>query len=237
MSSSNSSSSAVALPAPLISRLLKETRQLSSQSTAGISCSAVGASGTEFHATILGPIDSPYAGGVFHLSVRIPLRYPFEPPNLTFLTRLHHPNIDSSGRICLDLLNAAPKGSWKPSVNILGLLTALQSLLQSPNPEDPLMHEISAQFKNNYPQFEREAKRQTACYANNQQQLEETVSTTATAAAAAASVAAASDSSRNTASNERESNPTAQQSAAASATAEQINDTATAAPKSKRSKH
>lgn len=45
-------------------------------------------------------------------------RYPFEPPKVTFCTKIYHPNIDDQGRICLDLLKLPPNGSWKPSHNI-----------------------------------------------------------------------------------------------------------------------
>ena len=58
---------------------------------------------------IEGPADSPYEGGRFRLEVSIPSRYPFEPPSVRFLTPIYHPNIDSAGRICLDLLNMPPK--------------------------------------------------------------------------------------------------------------------------------
>ena len=55
-------------------------------------------------ASIMGPDDSPYQGGVFFLKIEFPSDYPFKPPKVTFTTRIYHPNVNSNGSICLDIL-------------------------------------------------------------------------------------------------------------------------------------
>ena len=58
----------------------------------------------EWTATVTGPDDSPYAGGVFFLNIRFPTDYPFKPPKIAFTTRIYHCNVNSNGSICLDIL-------------------------------------------------------------------------------------------------------------------------------------
>jgi ubiquitin-protein ligase len=88
----------------------------------------------QFHwqATIMGPVshrpqpllakhvltfhqgDSPYSGGVFFLAIHFPTDYPFKPPKVNFTTRIYHPNINSNGSICLDIL----RDQWSPALTI-----------------------------------------------------------------------------------------------------------------------
>lgn len=85
-----------------------------------------------FHlqAAIEGPPGSP--GGHFSLEIHFPDCYPFWPPKITFITRIFHPNIDSAGNICMDILH----GKWAPSLSMARLLFSICSILY-----DPLMDE------------------------------------------------------------------------------------------------
>jgi ubiquitin-conjugating enzyme E2 D/E len=62
----------------------------------------------------MGPSDSPYSGGVFFLSIHFPTDYPFKPPKVNFTTKIYHPNINSNGSICLDIL----RDQWSPALTI-----------------------------------------------------------------------------------------------------------------------
>ncbi|XP_024073707.1 ubiquitin-conjugating enzyme E2 T-like isoform X1 [Terrapene carolina triunguis] len=127
----------------------------------------------DLRAQILGGTNTPYDKGVFNLEVVVPERYPFEPPKIRFLTPIYHPNIDSAGRICLDVLRLPPKGAWRPSLNISTLLTSIQLLMSEPNPDDPLMADISSEYKYNKEVFIRNAKQWTEKHASQQKRSEE----------------------------------------------------------------
>jgi len=105
-------------------------------------------------ATIIGPSDSPYEGGVFFLEIHFPNDYPFKPPKVKFLTKVYHPNVASSGAICLDIL----KDEWSPALTVSKVLLSICSLLTDPNPDDPLVPEIAQLFKTDRKAYEENAR-------------------------------------------------------------------------------
>ncbi|XP_030211735.1 ubiquitin-conjugating enzyme E2 T isoform X2 [Gadus morhua] len=126
------------------SRLKRELQMLSTEPPPGITCWQPEDQVDELRAQIVGGDGTPYEGGLFTLEIKVPERYPFEPPNIRFLTPIYHPNIDNAGRICHDGLKLPPKGAWRPSLNISTILTSIQLLMAEPNPDDPLMADIGS---------------------------------------------------------------------------------------------
>ncbi|XP_063585718.1 ubiquitin-conjugating enzyme E2 T-like [Penaeus indicus] len=94
-------------------------------------------------------------------------RYPFHPPKVRFLTKIYHPNIDSAGRICLDILKLPPSGGWRPAHNLSSILTSIRLLMASPNPNDPLMTDIAEEYQFKKSQYEATAKEWTAKFAKS----------------------------------------------------------------------
>lgn len=70
---------------------------------------------TNLVGTFPGPADTAYAGAKYSLKIKIPVRYPFQPPEISFITRVWHPNVSSvtvrsrrcrTGRTCALWLTA-----------------------------------------------------------------------------------------------------------------------------------
>lgn len=116
----------------------------------------------DWEATIMGPENSVYEGGVFKLSIKFPQRYPFKPPKCKFITKIYHPNVNMGGGICLDIL----KNQWSPALTITKVLLSICSLLTDPNPDDPLEPEVARQYKDARLEFDLTAREWTTVYAS-----------------------------------------------------------------------
>uniref|UniRef100_A0A672UHR5 E2 ubiquitin-conjugating enzyme n=2 Tax=Psittaciformes TaxID=9223 RepID=A0A672UHR5_STRHB len=140
---------------------LQELSDLQRDPPAHCSAGPVGDDLFHWQATIMGPPDSAYQGGVFFLTVHFPTDYPFKPPKIAFTTKIYHPNINSNGSICLDIL----RSQWSPALTVSKVLLSICSLLCDPNPDDPLVPDIAQIYKSDKEKYNRHAREWTQKYA------------------------------------------------------------------------
>ncbi|KAK4048464.1 Ubiquitin-conjugating enzyme E2 1 [Microbotryomycetes sp. JL221] len=142
----------------------------------GISLQVVGNQDelTHFAATFPGPVGTSYEGGTFKVDIEAPAKYPFEPLKMKFATKVYHPNVSSStGFICLDIL----KTSWSPVYTLRTCLVSLQSLLSTPEPNDPQDAEVAKHYLTDRQSFDQTAKYWTQVYAGAKPTLTQQQST------------------------------------------------------------
>jgi ubiquitin-conjugating enzyme E2 D/E len=142
-------------------RLYKELEELTNNPPTNCSAGVIDDDLYHWQATILGPENSPYEGGVFYLRINFPQDYPFKPPQVSFITKIYHCNINDTGSICLDIL----KEHWSPALTISKVLLSICSMMDDQNPKDPLMLDAANLYIHNKEQFMENAKAYTLRYA------------------------------------------------------------------------
>jgi len=142
-------------------RIQKELEEIQRDPPAGCSAGPVKDDIFNWEGVIFGPTGTPYEGGVFRLGIRFPTEYPFKQPHVQFNTKIYHPNINSAGGICLDIL----KNQWSPALTISKVLLSILSLLNDANPSDPLSPDIAALYKSDRAAYDTNAREWTRLYA------------------------------------------------------------------------
>ena len=122
----------------------------------------VGGNLRHYRGWILGPANSPYKDRFFHLEIRLPDDYPFEPPIARFITPVWHPNITpSTGEICNDILKISgeSKYTWSPGSDIVSVVMNLIAMLGGVfNINSPLNEVAANDYLKSKKKFEEKAR-------------------------------------------------------------------------------
>ncbi|ODQ80874.1 hypothetical protein BABINDRAFT_161067 [Babjeviella inositovora NRRL Y-12698] len=104
---------------------------------------------------VRGPEETPYYGGYYKLTLKLPADYPQSAPRATFITKIFHPNVNySSGDVCVDTL----KKTWSTEISICDVLSIIRCLLIEPNPESALNEDAGKLLLEDFESFEKTAR-------------------------------------------------------------------------------
>ena len=156
-----------------LERLKKEFNELQSApilSIGGTVCLQEEGNYYKWRATLMGPIDSLYAGGLFYIELLFPNDYPNKGPEIRFLTPIYHLNVNSkdlSSYGCpIGLVKPSFTLWWKPSTTIREILMKLFSIFYLTNPESAWDLEMANEYKYNKALYDLKARYFTKKYAN-----------------------------------------------------------------------
>jgi len=142
-------------------RLKSELKGLLMDPPEGIRACPLDNSLSYWQASIKGPPECPYEGGLFFLHLEIPKSYPMRPPIPKFVTRIFHPNVSYHGDIGMDML----RHNWSLALTIPKVLVSIQSLLTDPYCEISMEPEIAQLCDSDREEFDRIAREWTVKYA------------------------------------------------------------------------
>lgn len=85
------------------------------------------------------PDEGFYEGGHFRFELEFNENYPIEPPTARCLSKIFHPNIDTRGKICLNIL----REDWSPALDLQSIIIGIVFLFSEVSGKDPLNKEAA----------------------------------------------------------------------------------------------
>jgi ubiquitin-protein ligase len=110
---------------------------------------------------IKGPESTPYNNGVWLMTITFPITFPRDPPNIRFVTKILHCNINSYGRVCHSILDR----NWSSQTRIKTVLDCIYGLLLAPDVDDPLDSTLALARADDSGSYEGKIIAHTAAYA------------------------------------------------------------------------
>lgn len=149
------------LSSSVMHRLAKEVRDLSKRPEEGIEVIVNDDNLADIQAEYTGPAGTPYAGGRFRMRLQLGSDFPSLPPKGFFITKIFHPNVSTSGEICVNVL----KKDWTADTQLRHLLLIIRCLLIEPFPESALNEEAGRLLMEDYEAYAQHARLMTSIHA------------------------------------------------------------------------
>ncbi|CAF4713776.1 unnamed protein product [Rotaria sp. Silwood2] len=89
----------------------------------------------------------------FQIEMKLTSNYPFEPPEVRFLTPIYHPNIDKNGKFCHPLLTKTTR--WKHGATLIDVVKAVVEHIDNPDIDYAGNTNIGREYMENRAEFNR----------------------------------------------------------------------------------
>ena len=89
------------------------------------------------------PRSNIYNRSAFEDRIKIPIEYPFKPPEIEMTTPIYHPNIAEGGKICIPMLRTTD--GWKSTNTLVNIVNGIVDYIDHPNIDEA--HSASKNFR------------------------------------------------------------------------------------------
>ena len=160
-----------------LERIKEEFNEILSNPPSGIKVEIRENDYTKWTATLTGPEDTSYKGGLFRINIDFPNKYPYETPQVYFVTPIYHLNVNPIApkgpkTLSLGFADISTLLWWKPEYKMKEILIDAYSLFYKTNPDSPYGLNRAIEFKENRNAYEEKVKFFTKKYADPGRNIE-----------------------------------------------------------------
>ncbi|CAF3041776.1 unnamed protein product [Rotaria sp. Silwood2] len=101
------------------------------------------------------PNSDIFKESAFQIEMKLTSNYPFEPPEVRFLTPIYHPNVDKDGKFCHPLLTKTTR--WKHGTTLIDVVKAVVEHIDNPNIDYSVNLDIGKEYMENRTEFNRKS--------------------------------------------------------------------------------
>jgi len=107
-------------------------------------------------------------GGFLKAKLEFPTTFPNQPPVMTFITKMWHPNIYPDGKVCISILHSPgddPHNEqetadlrWRPVLGVESILVSVISMLSDPNDSSPANIDAAVMWRDRPIEFKKRVR-------------------------------------------------------------------------------